>query len=158
MTGFCLCEMPVLGFDTPTPIYLAPWKGGSRCTCIYILYIPLVFCIVIYRYLSHGINGWYITYIYSKNQLNVGKYVIHSYIDATMGKKINPQKNDSTTCDAGNFNHVAGNSQIISKKQRILIGNMGVSKNRGIPKSSIFIGFSLIHHPFWGYHYCLETP
>ena len=28
--------------------------------------------------------------------------------------------------------------------------DMGVSKNRGIPKSSILIGFSIINHPFWG--------
>ena len=28
--------------------------------------------------------------------------------------------------------------------------DMGVSKNRGTPKSSISIGFSLINHPFWG--------
>ena len=28
--------------------------------------------------------------------------------------------------------------------------NFGVSKNRGTPKSSILIGFSLINHPFWG--------
>ena len=27
---------------------------------------------------------------------------------------------------------------------------MSVSKNRGTPKSSILIGFSLINHPFWG--------
>ena len=27
---------------------------------------------------------------------------------------------------------------------------MGVSKNRGTPKSSILIGYSLINHPFWG--------
>jgi len=27
---------------------------------------------------------------------------------------------------------------------------VGVSKNRGTPKSSIFIGFSIIHHQFWG--------
>ena len=26
---------------------------------------------------------------------------------------------------------------------------MGVSKNRGITKSSILIGFSIINHPFW---------
>ena len=26
---------------------------------------------------------------------------------------------------------------------------MGVSKNGGTPKSSIFIGFSIINHPFW---------
>ena len=26
---------------------------------------------------------------------------------------------------------------------------MGVSKNSGTPKSSIFIGFSIINHPFW---------
>ncbi len=28
--------------------------------------------------------------------------------------------------------------------------HMDVSKNRGIPKSSILIGFSIINHPFWG--------
>ena len=27
---------------------------------------------------------------------------------------------------------------------------VGVSKNNGIPKSSILIGFSIINHPFWG--------
>ena len=27
---------------------------------------------------------------------------------------------------------------------------MGVSKNRGTPKSSILKGFSIINHPFWG--------
>ena len=26
---------------------------------------------------------------------------------------------------------------------------MDVSKNRGTPKSSILIGFSIIYHPFW---------
>ena len=28
---------------------------------------------------------------------------------------------------------------------------MDVSKNRGTPKSSILIGFSIINHPFWGF-------
>ena len=27
---------------------------------------------------------------------------------------------------------------------------MGVSKNNGIPKSSILIRFSILNHPFWG--------
>ena len=31
-----------------------------------------------------------------------------------------------------------------------LCPEMGVSKNRGTPKSSILIGFSIINHPFWG--------
>ena len=30
------------------------------------------------------------------------------------------------------------------------IFHMGVSKNRGIPKSSLLIRFSIINHPFWG--------
>ena len=31
------------------------------------------------------------------------------------------------------------------------VPDMGVSKNRGFPpKSSIFIGVSIINHPFWG--------
>ena len=37
-------------------------------------------------------------------------------------------------------------SQLLSSPQK----HMGVSKNRGTPKSSIPIGFSLINHPFWG--------
>ena len=28
--------------------------------------------------------------------------------------------------------------------------NLGLSKSKGIPKSSILIGFSIINHPFWG--------
>ena len=35
---------------------------------------------------------------------------------------------------------------------------MGVSKNRGTPKSSILIGFSIIHHPFWEYQYFWKHP
>ena len=32
----------------------------------------------------------------------------------------------------------------------LLTMNVGVSKNRGTPKSSISIGISIINHPFWG--------
>ena len=32
----------------------------------------------------------------------------------------------------------------------LLYWYVGVSKNRGTPKSSILIGFPLINHPFWG--------
>ena len=35
---------------------------------------------------------------------------------------------------------------------------MGVSKNRGTPKSSILIGISIINHPVWGYHYFWKHP
>ena len=35
---------------------------------------------------------------------------------------------------------------------------MGVSINKGTPKSSIFIGFSTINHPFWGYPYFWKHP
>ena len=31
-----------------------------------------------------------------------------------------------------------------------LMTDMGLSKNNGIPKSSILIGFSIINHPLWG--------
>ena len=34
---------------------------------------------------------------------------------------------------------------------------MDVSKNRGTPKSSISIGFSIINHPFWGVSLFSET-
>ncbi len=36
--------------------------------------------------------------------------------------------------------------------------HMGVSKNRGTPKSWILIGFSIINHPFWGYTYFWKHP
>jgi len=35
---------------------------------------------------------------------------------------------------------------------------MGVSKNRDTPKSSILIGFSIINHPFFGYPYFWKHP
>ena len=35
---------------------------------------------------------------------------------------------------------------------------MDDSKNRGTPKSSILIGFSIINHPFWDTPIFLETP
>ena len=35
---------------------------------------------------------------------------------------------------------------------------MGVSKNRGTPKSSILIGFSIVNHPFWGAPIFLKRP
>ncbi len=31
-----------------------------------------------------------------------------------------------------------------------IFNKLGVSKNNGTPNSSILIGFSIIHHPFWG--------
>ena len=36
------------------------------------------------------------------------------------------------------------------KQHRPAMVYLGVSKNRGTPKSSILIGFSIINHPFWG--------
>ena len=35
---------------------------------------------------------------------------------------------------------------------------MDVSKNNGIPKSSILIGFSITNHPFWATHILGTTP
>ena len=37
-----------------------------------------------------------------------------------------------------------------TEKQTTMNEDMGVSENRGTPKSSILIGFSIINHPFWG--------
>ena len=37
------------------------------------------------------------------------------------------------------------------RKTQLNLGKyMDVSENSGTPKSSILIGFSIIHHPFWG--------
>jgi len=48
----------------------------------------------------------------------------------------------------------------MSKRTYTLITyqHMDVSENRGIPKSSILIGFSIINHPFWGYHSFRKHP
>jgi len=35
---------------------------------------------------------------------------------------------------------------------------MGVSENRGTPKSSIVVWFSSIHHPFWGIYIFWKHP
>ena len=35
---------------------------------------------------------------------------------------------------------------------------LGVCENRGTPKSSILIGFSIINYPFWGYPYFRKHP
>ena len=37
-----------------------------------------------------------------------------------------------------------------SPPKKRLVSDMDVSKNSGTPKSSIWIGFSIINHPFWG--------
>ena len=42
-----------------------------------------------------------------------------------------------------------GGSAILPFESRRFF-HLGVSKNRGTPKSSILIGFSIINHPFWG--------
>ena len=42
------------------------------------------------------------------------------------------------------------NWQVPNTLVTLLEVQMGVSKNRGTPKSSILIGFSTINHPFWG--------
>ena len=55
------------------------------------------------------------------------KYVYYSWLNLTLQKK-----NVKGTL---NKNH---------------LNLLGVSKNRGTPKSSILIGFSIINHPFWG--------
>ena len=40
--------------------------------------------------------------------------------------------------------------QINFKCASLTFGHLDVSKNRGTPKSSILIGFSIVNHPFWG--------
>ena len=41
---------------------------------------------------------------------------------------------------------------------KLLWTQMGVSKNRGTPKSSILIGCSIINHPLWRYQYFWKHP
>ena len=40
---------------------------------------------------------------------------------------------------------------------KLFIIYMDVSENSGTPKSSIYIGLSIVNHPFWGTP-ILETP
>ena len=54
-------------------------------------------------------------------------------------------------CSLGSF--VPETNQSTKRAPIIMVQwkkHMGVSKNRGTPKSSIFLGFSIINHPFWG--------
>ena len=48
--------------------------------------------------------------------------------------------------------------QSLKKHEQPIENHLGVSKNRGTPKSSILIGFSIINHPFWGTPYCWNHP
>ncbi len=47
--------------------------------------------------------------------------------------------------------------KILRAEKKMSKKDLGVSKNRGTPKSSILIGFSIITYPFWGVKkpYCL---
>ena len=45
------------------------------------------------------------------------------------------------------FLHTSAKTQ---KRCRFFVRKLGASKNRGTPKSSILIRFSIINHPFWG--------
>ena len=51
-------------------------------------------------------------------------------------------------------NRIHNSKKLILLESRLYIIfwdiNMDVSENRGTPKSSILIGFSIIDHPFWG--------
>ena len=49
------------------------------------------------------------------------------------------------SCDTKKAWCLDKNKELLKKSE-----HMGVSKNRGTPKSSILIGFSIINHPFWG--------
>ncbi len=41
-------------------------------------------------------------------------------------------------------------SSRLLKQSSLILDDMGVSKNKGTPKSSILIGFgTIINHPFW---------
>ena len=51
----------------------------------------------------------------------------------------------TTTPKTTKWGVVGGNMTMSCRKKNY----MGVSKNRGTPKSSILIGCSIINHPFW---------
>ena len=55
---------------------------------------------------------------------------------------VNPNTKLANACHNARFKMVS-----LAKGRR---NYLGVSKNGDSPKSSILIGFSLIHHPFWG--------
>ncbi len=66
---------------------------------------------------------------------------------------------DACDCDRDNFARgaprilkkmVSNRVKGVKKSSKMYYLHIGVSKNRGTPKSSILIGFSIINHPFWG--------
>ncbi len=58
-------------------------------------------------------------------------------------------RNNLASCAARESEKRRRLRQLCSWEWKMFV-SMGVSKNNGIPKSSIFIGFSIVNHPFWG--------
>ena len=91
---------------------------------VYIIYIIYV-CMYMYIHTIYSVHG---QIQYRKNKVRTQGQLL----DLNLNKKQNMYDSHS----------------VRSKKQ---LSNLGVSKNLGKPpKSSILIGFSIIHHPFWG--------
>ena len=93
--------------------------------------------------LSHLI-GWVIwVEVLSFRILQEANYTGPSFIDAVGGKKSQRNSNERRERRFFSCKVMSGWQCWMVKK------HMGVSENRGTPKSSILIGFSIINHPFW---------
>ena len=116
-------------------LFLVPWIGGRwyRITqlAVYTTYIPLIYCLL---------GGYMIpTTFYGEPETTID-FTIRFFI-----------------WDRTSLHHGRGATDLHSIDEsevpwvvRQMYVYMGVSKNRGTPKSSILIGFSIINHPFWG--------
>ena len=53
-------------------------------------------------------------------------------------------------CSIGSITNIQTEGmELLMEELLVSAVDIGVSKNRGTPKSSILIGFSIINHPFW---------
>ncbi len=79
---------------------------------------------------------------------------INYFLQSHIGK--HPWRRSMADMQPNNFQQPLGHCRHPTALIICFLGNViqihrvGASKNRGTPKSSILIGFSIINHPFWG--------
>ena len=93
---------------------------------------------------------WFAQHALSSTTSSGNPHDLHSLSKKTLSQQLVtwPLQKKSFTDSPWCFS----NPLIVSGEQK------DVSENRGTPKSSILIGFSIINHPIWGTPIFLETP
>ncbi len=123
-----------------------------------ILFTHRIFCVNLEFSETNTQHKWYLA--------GTGRILVSSQINIfatckcyNYGQQIHPDMHHSFSHQPRWLRVVWSVDPILTQAFRIMKWNcsniifcfqyMGVSKNRGTPKSSILIGFSIINHPFW---------